>query len=92
MEFTEQPKDLAALHPQFGAAHLFIDDCADRTLDCWTSCNSGSVGSLGNQGFCWSWSDFACEPCDGGWDGSRAACDAQFPACNNACSTGCNQP
>ena len=26
--FTEAPADLAALAPSFGAAHLFIDDCA----------------------------------------------------------------
>jgi hypothetical protein len=34
MTFQEEPTDLAQLHPTFGAAHLFIDDCADGTVTC----------------------------------------------------------
>ena len=32
--FAEAPADLAALAPSFGAAHLFIDDCADYNVSC----------------------------------------------------------
>src|SRR5262249_6143495 len=34
VDFTEAPTDLARLAPTFGAAHLFIDDCADAPVVC----------------------------------------------------------
>jgi hypothetical protein len=71
MTFQEQPTDLAQLHPTFGAAHLFIDDCADGTVTCATNykpapCSGpdGACGSFGPQGYCYSWSNPGCWPCE----------------------------
>jgi hypothetical protein len=72
MSFTEQPADLAQLHPQFGAAHLFIDDCADYGVSCCSQynnyteeCENPYVGSFPSMGYCYSseyWHCFPCEP------------------------------
>lgn len=68
--FTEQPIDLSKLPPSFGAAHLFIDDCADGNITCTTSnthypCpGDGICGSFPSQGYCYSWSSPGCYPCD----------------------------
>jgi hypothetical protein len=76
MTFAEQPTDLAQLHPQFGAAHLFIDDCADGKVSCTTfnrndTCPDGVggivCGVLGPMGYCWNWSTFLCTPCEPYW-------------------------
>jgi hypothetical protein len=71
MTFQEQPTDLAKLHPTFGAAHLFIDDCADGTVTCVSNykpapCSGpdGACGSFGPQGYCYSWSNPGCWPCE----------------------------
>jgi len=92
--FTEAPTDLAALAPTFGAAHLFIDDCPDAKISCWTSVGSFDdfVGDLpGAIGTCWDWVSIQCLPCaDGGGARGRewanAACDRAFPAaCHPRC-------
>lgn len=75
MAFAETPKDLADLLPEFGNAHLFIDDCPDLNIECWWyrngECSPAScvkdrdyhkVGDLGVQGFCWNW--LRCVPCE----------------------------
>jgi hypothetical protein len=83
---TEQEDDL--LPAQFDNASLFIDDCPDATpLTCYDS-NCDSVGDLGNQGMCWSWSAFSCQPCNGGFDGTSAQCNNKFwGACVGQCTT-----
>ncbi len=52
--FSETTEDLAQQFPQFGAAHLFIDDCADGLVSCRTS--TGEIlGYAVTVGFCWDW-------------------------------------
>jgi hypothetical protein len=86
MSFQEQATDLAQLHPTFGAAHLFIDDCPDGVPYCHVP-DGSIVGNLGSQGYCWNWDVWRCQPCNGGWDHTAALCDQTFPACQNACYT-----
>lgn len=71
MEFGEQPTDLAELHPQFGTAHLFIDDCADYSVRCcaqWNEdtgrCDAPFIGNLPIVGFCYNSGIWHCEPCE----------------------------
>lgn len=79
----QRDQDLA---PSFGNASLFIDDCPDADpLDCLLDC--AVVGDLGDRGNCWSWSDFRCEPCSGGWDGTAQECNQQIAACDGSCVT-----
>ena len=81
----QQDEDLA---PSFGEASLFIDDCPDANpLNCYNVCFQDPVGNLGERGMCWSWSDFSCEPCSGGFDGTAQECNNAFPACGGACFT-----
>ncbi|HEY7034032.1 MAG TPA: hypothetical protein VH482_22030 [Thermomicrobiales bacterium] len=66
--FQEQPKTAATLHPQFGAASLFIDDCPDTTIFCfrpdeWLACLP--TGSVGHVGTCWSYWTLSCNLCSG---------------------------
>jgi len=69
LSFAEEPTDLAQLHATFGAAHLFIDDCADGNITCISAddsnpCpNDGLCGSYPTQGYCYSWSTPGCYPC-----------------------------
>jgi hypothetical protein len=59
----EDPADLATLAPQFGAAHLFIDDCDDEGVTCWRKDNGAFVGEYTAMGFCWNyWQCMPCEP------------------------------
>src|SRR5215207_830875 len=37
LALSEVPTDLAALAPSFGAAHLFIDDCPDEEVYCYST-------------------------------------------------------
>jgi hypothetical protein len=66
--FTQVPADLAEFGDKFGAAHLFIDDCADEQISCYLkegvngNANPEYVGSLGTHYFCWNYS--RCEPGD----------------------------
>jgi hypothetical protein len=69
--FQEQPTDLAQLHPSFGAAHLFIDDCSDYSVSCcaqWDNynleCVSPYVGSFGPMGYCYAPGWAHCYPCE----------------------------
>ncbi len=70
ISFAEEPSDLAHLKTVFGAAHLFIDDCADGNITCISSndhnpCpNDGICGSFPSQGYCYSNSNPGCYPCD----------------------------
>lgn len=59
--FQQAPTDLAQLEPTFGAAQLFIDDCADTFVTCRNS--GGQRQDLGQRGMCWHLGDFWCRPC-----------------------------
>jgi len=81
----QQDEDLA---PSFGEASLFIDDCADANPPkCYAQCYADAVGNLGERGMCWSWSDYYCEPCSGGFDGTAHEYNQDFAACNGSCFT-----
>ena len=69
--FQEQPTEPDDAHATFGAAHLFIDDCADGTVKCVSGDNDlpcsgegGICGSFGPQGYCYNWSNPGCWPCE----------------------------
>lgn len=64
--FTEAPADLAAFGAEFGAAHLFIDDCADGTVTCVTSSAEDEPTFTLNAGFCYV--NGCCQPCTDGSD------------------------
>lgn len=91
--FREEPADLATLAPEFRSAHLFIDDCSDRAIDCCTNVLCGEtgcvcpdiVGTIGPVGFCWHFGDFCCTPCDGSQAAFTGQCNATFAACNGQC-------
>lgn len=76
----------ASLPEVFGAASLFIDDCADHDAWCQKRTADGfgydEVGHLGPVGYCWNFGDIYCHPCRD-YD---AQCNATFPDCQNACS------
>ncbi len=74
------PTDRAAIEPTFGAAHLFIDDCPDGTIECkpggiWGDMYGETVGTIpnrgegGHDGFCYGRTAVACMPCEP-WYGS----------------------
>jgi hypothetical protein len=73
LHFSEAPADLAALASSFGAAHLFIDDCADSNLSCCPEENivEGDIGGeyctkvakdYGTVGYCAQYG--RCVPCE----------------------------
>jgi hypothetical protein len=96
MGFAERPTDLAQLHPSFGAAHLFIDDCPDSDMNCVQMANGDVPGTIPNadhDGYCYSWNQGACLPCRPWYDGYSDAsnywsgqCNQRFAACENGCS------
>ncbi len=94
--------DLDELAPEFGTAHLLIDDCADHRVECvrepkpgegigWVGC-----GWMQETGFCFRWDVFGCVPCEPDYhDESRpvARTEAYWArACNEtfrACEGNC---
>ncbi len=52
MSFTEQQTEAQYLHPEFGAAHLFIDGCADEAVVCIKMSDPSRVAA--------QWSDYPC--------------------------------
>jgi hypothetical protein len=84
--FQEQPKGADALHAEFGAASLFIDDCPDIAT-CFAP-GLVPVGPVlgGPIGACWSWSSFACLPCNGqSLDYYAGVCNNAYTFCNDQC-------
>ncbi len=62
--FAVQPKDLAQLHPEFGAAHLFIDDCSAGQLNCANFANKNDPHSKRiSITYCWDYAGSCCIPC-----------------------------
>jgi hypothetical protein len=99
--FTVAPADLAALAPEFGPAHLFIDDCPSKDIWCDsldTSSGARRFGTIPNSeagGFCFSASEKVCLPCEPwSWDGSANVaiahwsrqCNQRFPDCLGNCT------
>jgi hypothetical protein len=71
---------------EFGTASLFIDDCPDITT-CFAP-GLIPVGPVpgGPIGACWSWSAFACLPCNGqSLDYYAGVCNNTYTFCNNQC-------
>lgn len=93
--FTAAPSDLGAIASSFGAAHLFIDDCADGVITCFNTGRQTGVGEIPNadhKGFCYSWSQIDCLPCEpwipNGIDATvywSNRCNELFSACNGYC-------
>ena len=70
MTFQQQPTEPPDAQATFGAAHLFIDDCADGTITCCANydhlnenCPSWA-GTIGPTGYCYDWGLWACYPCE----------------------------
>ncbi|MGC4105073.1 MAG: hypothetical protein QM753_01805 [Thermomicrobiales bacterium] len=82
---ARQQQDLS-LAADLGTTSLFIDDCSDKTIDCYTGCNA-NVGNLGKQGMCYKWNLVECVPCHGGWSGTADQCNETFSECNGDCFT-----
>jgi hypothetical protein len=92
--FREAPSDLAAVAPTFGAAHLFIDDCADGYVSCYDNSPPGNGPGRGRfpnpMGFCYSFPS-GCQPCEPyghDYDSASATrhywaqkCNETFPDC-----------
>lgn len=93
--FTEAPTDLAHLHPTFGSAHLFIDDCPNYFLTCVNPATGwgGSFHYSLTNGFCYSWAEAQCLPCSPWLNHSTDVlahwskyCNDFYPDyCNNTC-------
>lgn len=93
MEFSEAPADLAALAPEFGTAHLFIDDCPQTEIICRRLGDDGrtdvDIGYFENLDSCWNYD--LCYPCEpyGHVQPDRCAtmdywtrkCNEALPAC-----------
>lgn len=88
MTFVESDANLAEVLPEFGAAHLFIDDCPDAEI--WCSRDGVNVGSFGVRGHCYSAWEIACLPCDPWWEYVRDAMWYWPQYCNNAFPRECN--
>jgi hypothetical protein len=96
MSLQETPIDLAAIEPSFGAAHLFIDDCADADMTCVHTLTKNTIGVIANRehdGFCYSWGSWMCLPCQPRIEDSRLAekywiswCNLSYQACNDLCT------
>lgn len=75
----------------FETASLFIDDCPDGNVICYTSDGSESVGQFptdgSNMGYCYDWGAGCCLPCQApptanDWG---ASCNAQYSGCDGSC-------
>lgn len=93
MGLQDAPAGLATLAPEFGTAHLFIDDCSDRVIDCCTNVLCGEtgcecvdlIGTIGPVGYCWHVGDFCCNPCTGDPASYSQQCNATFSDCDGQC-------
>ncbi len=98
--FHEAPTDLAAMAPAFGAAQLFIDDCPDATMTCYTAnfdgrnyVEHGTIDNAEHDGFCYRWGQMRCLPCTpwNQWGGDARTywgrvCNARYAACEGQCA------
>lgn len=97
---AETAADLTSLGTDFGAAHLFIDDCDDANIVC---CNrndlncagdcycSNPVYQTGSSGFCYNFP--ACVPCEPHYHNepyNGASWDHWTATCNSEFPDACN--
>jgi hypothetical protein len=104
LTLQETPQPPSEASAEFGAAHLFIDDCADGTMRCYrydqlVGGDNPTVGTIDNSehdGYCYSWAGMGCLPCKP-WinrlfparDHWNAVCNERFaPACEGKCAAG----
>jgi hypothetical protein len=99
-DFKEAPVDLDELAAEFGAAHLLIDDCADRSVLCFDA-QGTLMGRLGLTGFCWRWADLGCIPCEPDyhddsqplsrtWEYWAGICNGTWAQCGGRCTADWN--
>lgn len=78
----------------FGATHILIDgiaDCPDATMSCMLNGNAvGTIANADHDGYCYSWGNFACFPCQP-WTQDPSywtdQCNSRFAdACGGKCS------
>jgi hypothetical protein len=103
-ETPEEPADAAV---SFGPAHLFIDDCPESRMFCvpkqcpaWSTKRGqpgcevfGIIESNEHDGWCYSWSAWACLPCQPWSFNYRSEafaywsvqCNRRFAACDGNC-------
>ncbi len=72
--------------PEFGPASLFIDDCPDTAVTCFTpeslrKCQP--VGHVNRLGTCWHWECLCCSLCNYG--GPNDACNQHVRECAPNC-------
>ncbi len=64
--FSDAPADLATLAPEFGTAHLLIDDCPSDSVWCYTVNGDGgwgtTIGTYYEQAYCYNY--LVCMPCE----------------------------
>jgi hypothetical protein len=81
--FQEAPKGAGEVPAQFGAAALFIDDCPDWPMNCYTLNRNNNVQTYLGQakvGTC-GWSDrLCCAPCECNYD---QVCKSTYPDCGD---------
>lgn len=74
---------------EYGASHLFIDDCPNVS-GCLRQYPQGrepvDLGPVQGGGQCWHGSCFCCKPCNGNTQSDYAAyCNATYAECENSC-------
>lgn len=77
------------LPANFGAGSLFIDDCPNTALNCY-SINGASCKLIGtiDVGTCWSWYDLACNLCTGPADSCNSALSDCAGSCDGVLTSG----
>ena len=86
LDFVANRQGDEDLAPTFGTSSLFIDDCPDTDVYCYTRLFA-KVGFLGTYGQCWSWGELTCNICDD-QQGLVDLCNSMYPDCNNDCTAG----
>jgi hypothetical protein len=80
MAFNEDPQTGPHAAADYGASHLFVDDCPDTTY-CCLDANGGNAGYI-TVGTCWSWKKLDCLVCRDNSD----VCNARYPdQCQGNC-------
>jgi hypothetical protein len=92
--FTPATVDLAEIAPEFGTAHLFIDDCPDMDMFCFSDYLPGTdtIPNASHDGFCYSYANWSCYPCQPWIDDPVALarhwdkqCNELFSWCDDKC-------
>jgi len=76
---------------QYGATHLFIDDCKDGAILCYADMLQTKFQGCSAVHMCWVWSHLDCYPCSTGANFGQMAdlCGEAFGGCDaSGCSAG----